>query len=68
LAGDISVPFLVLQALDDPVFADRVRDIVPLEQLTANPHVVYMETAEGGHFGFVEGIYSVVVGLSVCRD
>lgn len=33
----------------------KVREIVPLEEMSANTNIVYMETASGGHFGYVEG-------------
>jgi predicted alpha/beta-fold hydrolase len=49
------VPLLALQARDDPAFCDAVREIIPLEEMRRNPSIIYMETAKGGHFGYVQG-------------
>lgn len=46
---------MILQSLDDPVFSDAVRDIVPLEHVKSNKHIIYMETKTGAHLGYVEG-------------
>jgi hypothetical protein len=48
----ISVPTLIIRALDDPLFhpAD-----IPYDVLAANPCLTTAITAQGGHVGFAEG-------------
>lgn len=50
--GGIRIPTLVLHSLDDP-FLDP--EAVPRAALEANPDVVPLLTARGGHVGFLEG-------------
>jgi predicted alpha/beta-fold hydrolase len=46
----IAVPTLILHALDDPFvrLTDKSRDVI-----LANPHITYIETANGGHCAFL---------------
>jgi len=50
------VPLLILQPADDPLHIDpgTLRANMCLEQLVANPSIVYMEPQYGSHFGFIE--------------
>jgi predicted alpha/beta-fold hydrolase len=47
----ISIPFLALNALDDPIV---MQDMVPVLQLRANPWCVLGLTKSGGHLGWFE--------------
>jgi predicted alpha/beta-fold hydrolase len=48
----ISVPTLIIRALDDPLFHP---DDVPYETMAANPYLTAAITPHGGHVGFAEG-------------
>jgi hypothetical protein len=50
--GQIQVPTLLLQALDDPFLPSGA---LPLEAIRANPRLMLGLVPEGGHVGFVEG-------------
>ncbi|KAJ1551903.1 hypothetical protein HK405_013476, partial [Cladochytrium tenue] len=50
---DISVPALLLSALDDPVAS---RHAIPYPEVLANPHVLLATTDRGGHIGWFEGV------------
>eukprot|EP00602_Paraphysomonas_sp_CaronLab_P005130 CAMPEP_0185033208 /NCGR_PEP_ID=MMETSP1103-20130426/21976_1 /TAXON_ID=36769 /ORGANISM="Paraphysomonas bandaiensis, Strain Caron Lab Isolate" /LENGTH=328 /DNA_ID=CAMNT_0027569409 /DNA_START=231 /DNA_END=1215 /DNA_ORIENTATION=- len=51
----IEQPVLLLQPQDDPLHQDCVDKNIPVDVVTSNPHVIYMETSHGNHIGFVEG-------------
>lgn len=46
----IGVPTLILHSRDDPFLPEEA---IPVEALSANPHVVPALTARGGHVGFL---------------
>ncbi|KAJ6151074.1 hypothetical protein N7470_007668 [Penicillium chermesinum] len=47
----IRVPFLCLQAEDDPIAA---REALPFQEITQNPYGVMVTTSWGGHLGWFE--------------
>ncbi|CAD7705102.1 unnamed protein product [Ostreobium quekettii] len=47
----IQVPFLCLQALDDPI---AVKEAIPYDQLKANTNCTLVLTPTGGHLGWVQ--------------
>lgn len=55
----VMTPLLCVQSSDDPLFLSRVRDMVPIERLRENPHVMYLEVPYGGHLSFVQGWFSI---------
>ncbi|MEW5315800.1 MAG: hypothetical protein WDW38_007205 [Sanguina aurantia] len=48
----ITIPFLCLQALDDPI---APAEAIPYAALAANPHAALVGTPCGGHLGWVAG-------------
>lgn len=52
---DIAVPCMGIQPRDDPLHLNKVRENIPLDYLTRNPHFIYVEPSAGNHFGFYEG-------------
>jgi len=48
--GQVKVPMLALNALDDPISR---REAYPLETIKETPSVVLVTTAHGGHLGWV---------------
>ncbi|KAF9919657.1 hypothetical protein FBU30_010700 [Linnemannia zychae] len=48
----IQRPFLCLNALDDPISVD---EILPRDEVRANPFGIMATTAQGGHLGWFEG-------------
>ncbi|KAJ3327445.1 hypothetical protein HDU76_011797 [Blyttiomyces sp. JEL0837] len=51
---DITIPGLLLSALDDPVAS---LEAIPVYEVCANPNVVLATTAKGGHIGWFEGFF-----------
>ncbi|KAL5558490.1 hypothetical protein UlMin_034701 [Ulmus minor] len=51
--GNVSVPLLCVNALDDPVCT---REAIPWDECRANKNVVLATTKHGGHLAFFEGI------------
>ncbi|CAD7697047.1 unnamed protein product [Ostreobium quekettii] len=47
----IQVPFLCVQALDDPI---AVKEAIPYEDLERNPYCTLVLTETGGHLGWVQ--------------
>lgn len=50
LVHKIKIPFLALNALDDPIVAE-----VPYDDIAKSSHVVQLVTPHGGHLGWFEG-------------
>ncbi|KAI7829125.1 Alpha/Beta hydrolase protein [Kickxella alabastrina] len=50
---NISIPFLAITALDDPVCPDSY---IPRETFRSNPHLVLALTQYGGHLGYHESL------------
>ncbi|KAG0369797.1 hypothetical protein BGX24_002287 [Mortierella sp. AD032] len=50
---DIKRPFLCLNAQDDPIAVD---EILPRDEVRANPFGILATTAQGGHLGWFEGV------------
>ncbi|KAJ1796182.1 hypothetical protein LPJ59_003904 [Coemansia sp. RSA 2399] len=50
---DISIPFLAISSLDDPVCP---KEIIPHEAFRTNPHLILALTEYGGHLGFHEDL------------
>ena len=46
----VRVPLICLQARDDPIAV-----ISPYDEVRSNPHVVLVETSQGGHLGWFSG-------------
>jgi predicted alpha/beta-fold hydrolase len=53
--SNIAVPLVALQPADDPLFSGHTRSFMPLVEIKKNRNIVYMETAGGGHCGYVSG-------------
>ncbi|CAB4319890.1 unnamed protein product [Prunus armeniaca] len=51
--GNVSVPLLCINALDDPVCT---REAIPWEECRANVNIVLATTKHGGHLAFFEGL------------
>ncbi|KAJ4823037.1 hypothetical protein Tsubulata_012354 [Turnera subulata] len=51
--GNVSVPLLCINALDDPVCT---KEAVAWDECRANPNVVLATTQHGGHLAFFEGL------------
>ena len=51
---DISVPTLVVNAIDDPVL--HISDAVVPEMASLNTHVTFLATKKGGHIGWPTGL------------
>ena len=52
----IQVPFLVLNALDDPIASARG---IPIEAAQSNPNLIFALTRYGGHLGWFRGTFSL---------
>lgn len=51
----IKVPFLSLNALDDPIASCKA---IPYEAVKRNPNIVLATTTDGGHLGWFQGPFS----------
>lgn len=54
--GKICIPTVLLQPTDDPFHIHsfgNVRGGIPVNTLTENPYVIWVEPSHGAHFGFV---------------
>ncbi|KAF8404207.1 hypothetical protein HHK36_009090 [Tetracentron sinense] len=51
--GNVSVPLLCINALDDPVCS---REAIPWDECRANKNIILATTWHGGHLAFFEGI------------
>jgi predicted alpha/beta-fold hydrolase len=49
----IRIPFLTVQALDDPVLP---KEAIPYSEFLMNPYLALITTKVGGHVGWTEGI------------
>jgi predicted alpha/beta-fold hydrolase len=49
---EIRIPFLVIQALDDPICPQTV---IPWKSIRSNPNVILVTTKHGGHIAWLEG-------------
>lgn len=54
-AHGIKVPFLALNAVDDPI---ATQNGIPLEAASCNPNLMFALTRHGGHLGWFEGLLS----------
>ncbi|KAF9088255.1 hypothetical protein BGX23_007541 [Mortierella sp. AD031] len=52
---NIRRPFLCLNAQDDPIAVD---EILPRDEVRANPFGLMATTAQGGHLGWFEGVWN----------
>ncbi|KAJ2848718.1 hypothetical protein IWW36_003123 [Coemansia brasiliensis] len=52
LLGNIKIPMLFLNSLDDPICIER---LIPFEQFANNPYLILALTAHGGHIGYMGG-------------
>ena len=50
----ISIPFLALHAVDDPICQDK---FIPYKYFTKklNKNIIFMSTVKGGHIAWIEG-------------
>lgn len=55
--GNIRVPFLSINALDDPIATSRG---IPLDVVQKNPNIVFALTRHGGHLGWFAGPFSFI--------
>ena len=46
---DIKIPFIALNALDDPI---SIKGCIPFDEIECNPNCVLVTTAGGGHLGW----------------
>ncbi|MBW0476967.1 hypothetical protein O181_016682 [Austropuccinia psidii MF-1] len=53
-AGNIRIPLLSINALDDPIVTI---DAVPIESVLENPYLVILISSHGGHLGWFEGLW-----------
>jgi predicted alpha/beta-fold hydrolase len=51
---DISVPLLVVNAIDDPIL--HIEDAVVPEMALGNSNIIFMKTKKGGHIGWPTGL------------
>ena len=51
----IKVPFLALNAMDDPIAAAKG---IPFDAVERNPNLVFAATKHGGHLGWYRGTFS----------
>ncbi len=49
----IKVPFLTIQALDDPIIP---KEVVPYKKFYENPNLILATTEYGGHMGWLQGL------------
>lgn len=55
--GDIKVPFLAINSIDDPIATSRG---IPLDVPAKNPNIVFALTQHGGHLGWFVGPFSFI--------
>ncbi|KAJ2772375.1 hypothetical protein IWQ57_001796 [Coemansia nantahalensis] len=51
---NIRIPMLFLNSLDDPIC---IRPLIPFEEFASNPYLVLALTDDGGHIGYVGGLW-----------
>jgi len=57
----VNIPLLCLQSGDDPLFTEgdwRCWQVLPVDELHDNKHIVYFESEYGSHLNFVEATIS----------
>ena len=63
--GKLTVPFLCINSLDDPVCE---KELIPVEMFRKYPNTILITTERGGHCGFFEGLSAVSWSYDVALD